>query len=241
MATVLMAPVEQATATERIPRLQNGDRLTRAEFERRYQAMPDVKKAELIEGEVFMPSPVSFLDHAEPHSHVVAWLALYKMITPGVRIGDNGTLRLDLDNEPQPDAFAIIDPDRGGQAQISADGYIEGAPELIVEVSSSSVSIDMHRKLNVYRRNGVMEYVVWRVQDRAIDWFVFREGVYERLGLDAEGLYRSEVLPGLILDPVAMIEGDLLRVSEAQSQTSVDESHAGFLKRLSGAAGSAVL
>src|SRR5205823_379507 len=123
-----------------IPPLQNGDRLTRAEFERRYEAMPELKKAELIEGEVYMPSPVRHGRHSHPHSLIVTWFGYYAVHTPGVDSGDNGSIRLDLDNEPQPDAYLIIRPERGGQARISADDYIEGAPELVAEVSSSSVS-----------------------------------------------------------------------------------------------------
>ncbi len=108
--------------------LENGDRLTRAEFERRYDAMPELKKAELIEGEVYMPSPVRHGRHSHPHTRLVNWLGNYENETPGVEAGDNGSVRLDLDNEPQPDACLIIRPERGGQARISEDDYLEGAP-----------------------------------------------------------------------------------------------------------------
>ncbi|MCU0875927.1 MAG: Uma2 family endonuclease, partial [Pirellulaceae bacterium] len=113
-------------------------------------------------------------------------MAVYRAGTPGVEGGDNSTLRLDLDNEPQPDAFLRILPGHGGQSRNSGK-YVAGAPELIVEVAASSVSYDLHDKLRVYRRNGVREYVVWRVGDRAIDWFALREDRYERLALNAEG------------------------------------------------------
>src|SRR5262249_34804742 len=108
-----------------IPPLENGDRLTRVEFERRYNAMPHLKKAELIEGEVYMPSPVRHAQHSHPHSLLVTWLGIYQMETPGVEGGDNGSIRLDMDNEPQPDAFLLIRPERGGKTRISADDYIE--------------------------------------------------------------------------------------------------------------------
>ena len=90
--------------------LENGDRLTRREFERRYAARPDIKKAELIEGVVHMPSPVRFASHGEPHSWVLAWLGTYCASTPGVRVADNTTVRLDSNNEPQPDALLRIEP-----------------------------------------------------------------------------------------------------------------------------------
>src|SRR5436309_8264079 len=145
------------------PPLENGDRLTRAEFERRYDAMPELKKAELIEGVVYMGSPVSHGGHRNPHFRHIGWLDRYATATPGVDGGDNSSLRLDLDNMPQPDAFLYILPERGGQARIADDGYLAGAPELIAEVASSSVSYDLHQKLHAYRRNGVREYLVWRV------------------------------------------------------------------------------
>ena len=123
-----------------------------------------------------MPSPVRIRRHSGPHADVIGWLSVYRVHTPGVLVGDNGSIRLDGDNMPQPDVFAILETESGGQARISDDDYLEGAPELIVEVASSSASYDLHDKLHAYRRSGVQEYVVWRVLDRAIDWFVLREG-----------------------------------------------------------------
>jgi len=140
--------------------LENGDTLTRAEFERRYEAMPYLKKAELIERVVYVPSPVRHSYHGHQHAHLINWLGHYEAHTPGVEVSDNVTVRLDLDNEPQPDALLFIDPACSGHALIDADGYIEGAPELVAEVASSSVSYDLHAKLRVYRRNGVREYIV---------------------------------------------------------------------------------
>src|SRR5712691_7161754 len=162
-----------------VPPLENGDKLTRAEFERRYEAMPHLKKAELIEGVVYVPSPTRLRRHGQPHAHLIGWLVAYEAGTPGVFAADNSTARLDVANEPQPDGLLLIDPARGGQARISLDDYVEGAPELVGEVSASSVSYDLHAKLNVYRRNRVREYVVWRVLDQELDWFVWREGQYE--------------------------------------------------------------
>jgi Uma2 family endonuclease len=160
MASVLTSPPPSAPAQPVTPPLQNGDRLTRIEFERRYAAMPDAKKAELIEGTVYMPSPVTHSYHGNPHFNLIGWLAGYAASTPGVEGGDNSTLRLDMDNEPQPDTYLIILPQHGGQVRINSDGYIVGAPELVAEVSASSVSIDLHAKLGAYRRNGVREYIV---------------------------------------------------------------------------------
>jgi Uma2 family endonuclease len=215
-----------------VPSLENGDRLSRDEFERRYEAMPHLKKAELIEGIVYMPSPVRYRHHGAPHAHLIGWLVQYAAGTPGVSVSDNSTVRLDLDNEPQPDALLRIDPTCGGQTRDSSDDYIEGSPELVAEVASSSVSYDLHAKLHVYRRNGVREYIVWRVGERAIDWFVLRAGQYERAPVDAHGLVRSAVFPGLWLDPAALLRGDLATVLAIVQQGLGSPEHATFVARL---------
>lgn len=232
-----MARMPTTTATPpvadrgRVPPLENGDRLTRSEFERRYEAMPRLKKAELIEGVVHIPSPVRQTQHGEPHAHLIVWLGHYSAHCPGVRVGDNSTVRLDLDNEPQPDAVLFIDPARGGQAHLDEDGYIEGAPELVAEVTSSRASYDLHTKLHAYRRNGVREYVVWRVLDREIDWFVWRDGEYERLDPEAAGVLRSEAFPGLWLDPVALLSGEVATALAVLDQGLATAEHAAFVTR----------
>ncbi|MEI7684068.1 MAG: Uma2 family endonuclease [Planctomycetota bacterium] len=197
-----------------LPPLQNGDRLSRAEFERRYEGMPGVKKAELIDGVVYMPSPVKHAQHGRPHLIVSTWLGVYMSLVPTVDGGDNSTLRLDLDNEPQPDGFLRLLPENGGQTMIDADGYLVGGPELIVEVAATSASYDLNQKLHVYRRHNVKEYIVWRVLDRTVDWFVLRDDLYERLPM-TEGVYRSPLFPGLWLDPEALVGDDIGRVLAA--------------------------
>jgi hypothetical protein len=210
--------------------LEPGDRLTRAEFERRYEGMPEIKKAELIEGVVYMPSPVRLRRHGRPHFRLIGWLAAYEAETPSVMGGDNTTARLDMDNEPQPDAMLLLDPACGGQAIISADDYVEKAPEWVGEISASSVSFDLHTKLNVYRRNGVREYLVWRVQDKQIDWFSLRSGEFEPLAADVSGILRSEVFPGLWLDAAALVRGDMRRVLAVAQQGIASPEHAEFIK-----------
>ncbi len=226
------ASVSKTSSENTVPPLENGDHLSRGEFERRYDAMPHLHKAELIEGVVYVPSPVRHRLHGRPHTHVITWLGQYEAGTPGVEASDNSTVRLDLDNEPQPDALLLIAPARGGQTQLSEDGFIEGAPELIVEVASSSASYDLHTKLNVYRRNGVREYVVWRVLEQAIDWFVLRDGEYERMPPDADGRLRSEVFAGLWLDSAALCQGDIATVLGVLGHGLASPEHAAFTVRL---------
>lgn len=194
---------------KKIPRLHNGDRLTRAEFERRYNAMPNTKKAELIEGIVYMPSPVSHRDHSRPHAQIMALFGVYYLNTKGTDLGDNATVRLDLDNEPQPDILLRIIKDADGSSIVDEDGYIQGSPELVVEIANSTASYDMHDKLNTYRRNGVQEYIVWLVGDGELLWYTLKDGEYRLLEADDEGTLRSLVFPGLWLNLPAILAGDL--------------------------------
>ena len=216
----------------RTPTLENGDRLTRCEFERRYALRPDLKKAQLIEGIVYMPSPVRFAAHGEPHAAILGVLLHYSAFTPGVSVGDNATVRLDLDNEPQPDVLLRIEPEAGGRSRLSDDDYVEGPPELIVEIAASCASIDLHDKLRAYRRNGVQEYLVWRTQEQRIDWFELADGDYRPLPADEAGVVRSHVFPGLRLAVPALLNGDLAAaLRELQVGIDTDE-HRRFATRL---------
>ena len=217
---------------EPIPPLCAGDRLSRDEFERRYQAMPEIKKAELIEGVVYMPPPVTAEGHGKPHFNLVGWLAFYQAQTPGVDGGDNSTLRLDLENEPQPDVFLRILPKHGGQSQNTPDDYVAGAPEFLAEVSRTSASYDLHDKFEAYRRNGVREYLVWRVLDGEIDWFVLRKRRYVRLSAAPDGVLKSEVFPGLWLDSPALLSGDFARVYRVLQEGLASPEHESFVERL---------
>ena len=172
------------SAVRTIPRLVAGDRLTADEFRRRYAAMPPGTRAELLDGEVYMPSPVSVVGHGIPHLELGWALMHYRAATSGTLAADNTTVRLHDDSEPQPDLILFIDPHHGGQAEIDADGYITGTPELVAEVSASSAGIDRNRKFDLYRRHRVREYIIWRTEDEALDWFVLRRGRFVPLAPD---------------------------------------------------------
>ena len=230
--------IELAPFAPAIPVLEAGDQLTRAEFERRYEAMPHLKKAELLEGEVHMPSPVRIYQHAGPHADLITWMGNYRAATKGVRVGVNGTVRLDLDSEPQPDATMFIEPDHGGRVML-VDDYVEGSPELLAEISASSVSIDLNKKFRLFRKNRVTEYIVWRVLDSAIDWFQYRQNQYERLLPDASGILKSVVFPGLWLDPAALIRTDVATVLQVLQQGLASPEHVEFVAKLHAAGGSA--
>lgn len=198
-----------ASASTKPVILESGDRLIRTEFHDRYCARPDIKKAELVEGVVYVASPVRSL-HGQPHADIMGWLSAYRARTPGVHLDDNSTVILDDDNEVQPDASLWREASAG--PHLTEDGYIEGAPQLVVEIAASSASYDLHDKMRAYQRNRVQEYVVWRVLDEAIGWFRLVDGEYARVEPNEHGIIESEAFPGLRLNVPKMLAGDLAGV-----------------------------
>ncbi len=227
--------LEPSDGNGAVPSLENGDRLSADEFLRRYRAMPGLKKAELIEGVVHVPSPVRHQQHGKPHYHLLTALGHYEAGTPGVEGGDNSTVCLDLGNVPQPDCLFFIKPEHGGRVKFDADGYLVGAPDLIAEIAASSVSYDLHGKLRAYATNSVREYLVWRVLDRKFDWFVLRGGAYELIQPSADGILRSTIFPGLWLDPAALVRGDLAAVLAVIDRGLETPEHAAFVAQLEAA------
>lgn len=219
------------------PPLNSGDRLSRAEFERRYTAHPDIKKAELIEGVVYVSSPISYDKRADPHFNIITWLGVYRAATPGVKGGDNATLRLDLENEPQPDALLRLEPTLGGKSVVTDDDYLEGAPELIVEIAASSASYDLHDKRRAYARNGVQEYLVIQTYEQRLDWFALHDDGYRLLQPDEQGILRSQVFPGLWLQPAAFLSGDLAALLAVLQEGLASPEHAAFVEQLSATSG----
>lgn len=217
------------TPDSSIPPLENGDRLSRAEFERRYRAHPEIKKAELIEGVVYVASPVRVRKHGTPHSKITIWLGIYLESTHGVEIADNSTLRLDLDNEPQPDVSVWIE---GGKAFVDDDDYLQGAPELLVEVAGSSATIDLNSKLHAYRRNGVGEYLVLLTHEKEVRWFSFEQGETQPIEADADGVLCSRIFPGLHLHPAYFWQGNLPGLLDVLRKGIATPEHAMFVERL---------
>jgi Uma2 family endonuclease len=219
--------------TQLLPPLESGDRLTRPEFERRYTAAPNIKKAELIEGVVYVASPLRFQQHAEPHSRLHGWLWNYQVSTPGLLLGIEPTVRLDLDNEPQPDIVLILDEAVGGRSRLTEDGYLEGAPELVVEIAASSVAIDTGSKKQAYRRNGVLEYIVWQSFENQLEWFCLVDGDYILLQPSPDGIIRSQVFPGLWLGIEALLSNNMAQVLSILQQGLQSGAHQEFVRQLS--------
>ena len=153
-------------------------------------------------------------------------------MTPGVALGVEPTVRLDIDNEPQPDAVLLIMPEAGRQAQLSDDDYIEGAPELIVEIAASSVAIDLHAKKQAYRRNGVKEYIVWQVLDQKLSWFYLEKGEYLDLTADSDGILHSRVFAGLWLAVGELLAVNMQRVLAVLQEGVQSPEHREFIQKL---------
>ena len=224
----------QTNPTPQILPLENGDRLSRHEFERRYTESLDIKKAELIEGVVYVASPLRFQRHAEPHAKLMIWLGNYQIYTPGIKLGIEPTIRLDQDNEPQPDGVLLIDESLGGKSRITDDDYIEGAPELVAEIAASSAAYDLYDKKKAYKRNGIQEYLVWQSLENKLDWFGLHDSEYILLKPDTEGIIKSQVMPGLWLSVTALLAGDMVKVLEVLQTGLNSPEHTEFLQRLSG-------
>jgi Uma2 family endonuclease len=224
MNTVLLEPS--------IPPLETGDRLTRAEFRRRWEAMPHVKHAELIEGIVFMgAAALRHVQHGGPHQLLIGWLDRYIEHVPGLDGGISASIGLDNDNEPQPDGYLILPPAMS-KSVVTEEGYLEGPPDLVAEISASTTSIDLNLKFQAYRRNGIREYIVWRVLDKEVDWYALEQGQYVPLPPDAAGTIRSGVFPGLWLDTAALIKLNRKRLYATLRQGMATREFAEFASQV---------
>jgi Uma2 family endonuclease len=212
------------------PPLEPGQRLDRATFHARYEAMPPETRAELIGGVVYMPSPLS-LDHGRRDSRITYWLGHYWRATQGVEAPSNASVLLDDQGEPQPDVLLRILPECGGQSR-NEGKYIGGAPELIVEVASSSRRIDLGPKFQDYQRAGVLEYVVVALDPDEVFWFVHRDDQLVAWPAGPDGVFRSEVFPGLWLDPDALFADDMDRLIATLDRGLATPEHADFTAHL---------
>lgn len=228
-----LAPAKAAPrpASARLPVLANGDLLHTTEFLRRYDQMPDVKKAELIEGVVFMGSPVS-VSHSQPDGLVILWLATYASRTPGVQALPNTTVILDSQNTVQPDSLLRLLPARNGRTQVTEAKLLSGPPELVVEIAASSASIDAHKKLAAYQRSGVTEYLLWRVDEERFDWLHLEDEEYVAAQPDTAGVFRSRVFPGLQVSLAALLAGDSAAVLNSLQEGLASPAHADFVRSL---------
>jgi hypothetical protein len=214
-----------------LPLLISGQRLDQPTFHERYEAMPPETRAELVGGVVYMPSPMRG-DHGETEHTLGGWLFHYQLKTPGVKGASGATIKLNQEGEPQPDRLLFIARELGGQLAVDSEGYFLGAPELIVEISRSSRAYDLGSKKADSERAGVLEYPVVELDPDRIHWFIHRDDRFEDLPPGTDGIYRSEVFPGLWLDPHALYAEDLDRLIEVLDQGIATPEHTAFIARL---------
>jgi len=224
-----MSTVERSKTSTLTP-LVAGQRLDQPTFHERYEAMPPDTRAELVGGVVYMPSPMR-RDHGGTSRIIAGWLSYYQLYTPGVDGADGSTAKLDRKGEPQPDSDLRIPAELGGQSNVDANGYLVGAPELVVEISRSSRDYDLGAKKADYERAGVREYVVVELDPNRIHWFIRRGEQFEELPAGPDGVFRSEIFPGLWLDPQALFSEDRRRLIDVHEGLATPQ-HAAFVARL---------
>lgn len=220
-----------ATVDQDVPPLICGDFLSRDEFLRRWDAMPALKRAELIHGVVYMPpSPLSW-EHGGTENDVTAWLGVYKAATPGCEGANNATWLMEGNSAPQPDISLRIRPECGGQSRTEGQ-YPSGAPEFLAEICLSSTACDLHQKLDLYQESGVQEYLAVLMREREVRWHRLSGGRFEVVPMPVAGVYRSNVFPGLWLDAAALLAGDLARVLAVLNEGLQSPEHRAFVEQL---------
>jgi Uma2 family endonuclease len=221
---------ERTSVVDAPQTLVEGQHLDQPTFHALYEMMPPGTRAELINGIVFKPSPVG-IAHGIAHAPVIVWLHYYAENTSGVQVLDNATTILGWKSEPQPDALLRILPECGGRTR-NVKGFIQGAPELVVEVSKATRYIDLGPKLADYEQAGVLEYVVHALDPDEVVWFKQDQGVLDQKLIAGDGIYRSEVFPGLWLDPLALLNNDGRRIRAVLDLGCATPEHAAFVARL---------
>lgn len=227
-----------------IPPLREGDRLTAKEFLRRYEADPDVTRAELINGVVYVNarrsgdvpldqdmSPISNEWHSTPQFDLSTPLGVYTGSARGVKGGGPATIHIGSTTLPEPDVHLRILPEYGGQSANNPKGYLVGPPELLVEVANTSIGRDMGPKFEAYEAAGVAEYLVWRTADREFYLFTLRRGSYQPVPA-VEGVLRSVAFPGLWLDTAALLSGDMRQILATLQLGLASAEHAAFAAKL---------
>lgn len=220
----------------KVPLLRNGEHLNQRTFHKRYEAAPEDFRAELVGGIVFLRTRRTRA-HGALLAKVGSWLCEYGDATPGTEGLLDVTVALGPASELEPDACLLHLPKCGGQTWEDEDGYINGAPEWVGEVSDSTESIDRNRKKLDYEKAGVREYMVAALRTGQVFWYIRRRGKFKEMAPGSDGIFRSEVFPGLWLDPAAFLKRDGKRVLAVLHQGLASPEHATFVAKLKKAQG----
>ncbi len=226
---VTRKPVSSADA---VFELENGARMDQPTFHALYKQTPEGFRAQLIGGTVYVMASPTSQRHGRPHARIVHWLSLYSDDTPGTDVLDNTTNVLGRESEPEPDACLLVQPEYGGQTAADKDDMLVGAPELIVEVANTTRAIDLGRKKADYEEAGVREYVVILAQEQAVVWFRRGPDEFTEMPAGANGVFRSELFPGLWLDPRGIFDPTTRRLTAATRKGLASPEHAAFVAGL---------
>jgi Uma2 family endonuclease len=212
--------------------LENGARMNQPMFHALYKNTPEGFRAQLIGGIVYVMASPTSLRHGRPHARVVHWLGLYSDETPGTDVLDNTTNILGPESEPEPDACLLIQPEYGGRTTTDENEMLVGAPELVVEVANTTRAIDLGRKKADYQEAGVQEYVVVLAQEQSAVWFRHTADGFVDLAVGADGVFRSELFPGLWLDPRGIFDPTTRRLTTVSRKGLASPEHAAFIADL---------
>ncbi|HEX4053457.1 MAG TPA: Uma2 family endonuclease [Tepidisphaeraceae bacterium] len=212
--------------------LHSGDKMPRAEFHRIYEQMPEDFKAELIGGIVYVASPLG-IEHGANHLPLGSVLFAFEGATPGVQSGDNATIILGEDSEPQPDLFLRIKPEYGGQSSTTTRNFVEGPPELVAEIAYSGHSLDLHAKRRDYARYGVLEYLVLSLKEQQLKWFDLSKD--RELNSDREGICRIHAFPGLWIHVDALLQRNHQLLMSTLKSGLESPEHTRFVQKLAAA------
>jgi Uma2 family endonuclease len=214
------------------PLLYEGQRLDQPTFHAIYEQMPEDFKAELIDGVVYLMNMPLYADHCDPDSLLIGFLVVYNIGTPGTRVRNGITTKLGPGSEVQPDSCLLIEPEFGGRIELNAKGMMINAPELVVEIGSSTLRRDLDAKKRAYEEAGALEYIVYAARDRKFHWFILRDGKFEVLAIDPDGLYRSRAFPGFWIDEAAFASEDTPAVLAGLRRGLESPEHAAFVELL---------
>jgi Uma2 family endonuclease len=231
MSRVIAGSAARKTRPKDFPELHSGDHMTREEFHRIYERMPENFKAELIGGIVYVASPMR-RPHGTNHLFLSAVVTAYSANTIGVEAGDNTTILLGREDEPQPDLYLRILEEYGGNSKVTKDEYIEGSPEWIAEVAHSSKAIDLNLKKFDYRRNHIQEYVVMSLKERKLR--LFDLSADKELHPDPDGIYRMRAFPGLWFHGEALFAKNYHLLMNTLAVGMGSPEYVAFVKKLAG-------
>ncbi|WP_459558498.1 Uma2 family endonuclease [Lacunimicrobium album] len=228
--------MNRATAVQRTPILHEGDHLTFDEFIARWENMNEFerrgKHPELINGKVYMnAAAISYSGHGQPQRMILGLFEHFVAETPGVEWAAPVTAKLDDESGPEPDAELFILPEFGGNVQIN-NGFLTGTPDLVIEIAASSVSKDMFEKRDMYEQAGIPEYLVWRTEDRAFDYFRLEKQQYVHRTLDPEEKWFSRTFPTLVFDIHFLLAIDYRAALKTLRQSLASPAHAVFVAEL---------